>query len=238
MTRQDQVVRSADPLVLLPGMGCSDRLWEGVRRRLPEWMTLTAPLDRPDLDENVDALLDRLPARFALAGLSLGGIVAMALARRAPERVSRLCLISTNARPPTPQQHEAWAAQLAGLAAGRPARALQADLLPVLLHPEALPRLAEDTLAMADEVGEAVLTAQLRLQGTRVDERPGLRSVGVPTLVLAAADDALCPIQRHEEIRDLVPGASLVVLAETGHLSSLERPDEVADAMRGWLSDV
>lgn len=237
MTSSQGVGPSVDPLVLLPGMGCSDRLWEGVRRRLPEVETLSAPLDRPDLDECVEALLDRLPQRFALAGLSLGGIVAMALARRAPERVSRLCLASTNARPPTPQQREAWAAQLADLSVGRPARALQADLLPVLLHPEALPRLREDTLIMADEVGEDLLAAQLRLQGTRVDERPGLRGAAVPTLVLAAVDDALCPVARHEEIRDLVPGASMVVLPETGHLSPLERPDEVAAALRGWLTD-
>lgn len=237
MPPQDGVGRTADPLVLLPGMGCSDRLWGGVRQRLPEVVTSTAPLDRPDLDEAVDALLARLPERFALAGLSLGGIVAMAVTRRAPERVTKLCLIATNPRPPTPRQHEAWAAQLDDLATGRTARDLQTDLLPVLLHPDVVPRLREVTLAMADDVGEDVLAAQLRLQGTRVDERPGLQAVAVPTLVLAGDADALCPVARHEEMRDLVPGSTLTVLPETGHLSPLERPDEVAAALRGWLTD-
>lgn len=227
----------SDPLVLLSGMGCSDRLWDGVRRLLPEVATLTPALDRPDLDDTVDALLERLPSRFALAGLSLGGIVAMALARRAPERVSRLCLLSTNARPPTPQQREGWASQLADLAAGRSPRDLQIELLPLLLHPDALPHLRDATLTMADEIGEVRLAAQLRLQGTRVDERPGLRGVVVPTLVVAAAEDALCPVARHEEIRDLVPGATLIVLPRTGHLSPLERPTEIAATLRSWLAD-
>jgi pimeloyl-ACP methyl ester carboxylesterase len=237
MTLAEGARESTVPLVLLSGMGCSERLWDGVRRLLPETETLSPALDRPDLDDVVDGLLERLPSRFALAGLSLGGIVAMALARRAPERLSRLCLISTNARPPTPQQRDAWTIQLADLAAGRSARDLQTDLLPFLLRPDALPPLRETTLTMADEVGEAHLADQLRLQGTRVDERPGLRGVAVPTLVVAAAEDALCPVERHEEIRDLIPGSSLVVLPETGHLSALERPAEVAAALRTWLAD-
>lgn len=224
------------PLVLLGGMGCSPRLWAGVRDRLGPvpvpGPVLDATPDRPTIDGCVDALLDALPPRFALAGLSLGGIVAMALVRRAPERVARLALLSTNARPPLPAQRAAWAAQRAALAAGgATARDLQAELLPVLLHD---PSCADAALAMADDVGTQVLDHQLAAQATRVDERPALARVAVPTLVLAAREDRLCPLDRHEEIAALVPGARLEVLDGVGHLSPLEAPDRVAAALERW----
>lgn len=229
---------TAEPeaLVLLPGMGCSDRLWDGVLPALAGRDVLRAQLVGRDLDTCVAELLARLPRRFALAGLSLGGIVAMALVRRAPERVSRLCLASTNPHPPTPAQRTVWSDQLAGLVGGRDARELQADLLPVLVRPSVAAVLADEVLDMADDVGSAAYADQLRLQATRVDERPGLREVRVPTLVLAGADDVLCPVTRHEEIASLVPGAHLAVLPDTGHLSPLERPDDVAALMGAWLS--
>lgn len=228
----------ATPLVLLPGMGCSDRLWAAVRVRLSDADVITAAIEHDDLDTCVAALLDRLPERFALAGLSLGGIVAMALVRKAPERVTGLCLASTNPRAPTGDQRAGWAAQLRALDAGRSARDLQADLMSLLVRPAAVASLSDEVLAMAEEVGEDQLSSQLRLQATRVDERRGLSEVRAPTLVLAASDDALCPVARHEEMHALVPGSRLVVLPETGHLSPMERPAEVAEALQGWLADV
>lgn len=228
-----------EPLVLLPGMNCSARLWGSVEPRLrraeacPE--VLHAELAEPSLDACVAALLDTLPPRFALAGLSLGGIVAMALVRRAPERVSRLCLLSTNARGPRPDQVTAWAGQRRALAEGTTARDLQRELLPVLLHTRT-PELEAETLAMADEVGEEVLGRQLALQATRVDELPGLAAVRVPTRVVAAEADLLCPLERHREIVERIPGARLAVLTGVGHLSPLEAPEAVADELLDWLA--
>lgn len=216
------------PLVLLPGMNCSARLWG------PAGHGAVHPvLDRPDLDTQVDALLDGLPERFALAGLSLGGIVAMALTRRAPERVAGLCLMATNARPPTSEQRAGWEASLARLDAGAAARDLQP--LELLLHDRSLD---DRALALADELGERSLTAQLRLQGTRVDERPSLSSVAVPTLVLAGGRDRLCPVTRHREIADLVPGARLHVLPDTGHLLPMEAPEPVAELLAEWRAEL
>lgn len=215
------------PLVLLPGMNCSARLWGPAGAG-----AVHGRLDRDDLDTQVDALLDVLPARFALAGLSLGGIVAMALTRRAPERVAGLCLLATNAAAPTDRQRSAWADQLARLDAGAPARELQP--LDLLLTDRTLD---DRALRMADEVGEGALAAQLRLQGTRIDERPGLRSVAVPTLVLAGERDRLCPVERHAEIASLVPGARLHVVPGAGHLLPLEEPDTVATLIGQWRVD-
>ena len=210
-------------------MGCSPDLWADLDLGIEP---LTPHLEEPDLDTEVDRLLSLLPGRFAVAGLSLGAIVAMALVRRAPERVSRLCLMSTNPYGPSPVQLTGWDEQRRLLAASS-ARGLQTSLLPLLVQ---RPDLESRVLAMADELGEARFDAQLRMQATRVDERPGLARVGIPTLVLAARDDRLCPVARHEEIARLVPGAELVVVEDCAHLSPLERPEVVSAHFRRWLA--
>ena len=219
----------AEPLVLLPGSGCTAALWAHLD--LPPG-TLTPLLEADTLDAEVDRLLGLLPERFALAGLSLGAVVAMALVRRAPERVSRLALLSTNPYAPTPAQHEAWAAQREVLRTDG-ARALQTSLLPVLRSPGRTD-LDDEILAMADGLGAETYAAQCRLQDTRVDERPGLADVTCPTLVVAARDDRLCPLERHAEIARLVPGAELVVLEDCAHLSPLEQPDALTVHLRRW----
>ena len=221
----------SSPLVLLPGSGCTPALWSRLDL-LPD--VVTPVLEADTLDKEVDRLLAVLPPRFALAGLSLGAIVAMALVRRAPERVERLALLSTNPYAPTPAQHAVWAAQRAVLA-DVGARALQESLLPVLRSPDRTD-LDDLVLAMADDLGADTYAAQCRLQDTRVDERPGLARVRCPTLVVAARDDRLCPVDRHEEIASLVPGAELVVLDDCAHLSPLEQPESLSGHLRRWLS--
>jgi pimeloyl-ACP methyl ester carboxylesterase len=233
------------PLVLLPGMNCSARLWQPVLDSAP--LAGLPAEERPravrpelrgrSLDDCVDRLLAQLPSRFALAGLSLGAIVALAIAREAPERVTRLALLAVNPRPPRPDQQDAWASQRRELARGGTARALQERLLPVLVSPgHRTADIDEVVLAMADEVGEASLDDQLAIQQTRCDERPALSRLRVPLLLVAGAEDALVPVERHEEVRDAVPGAHLEVLDGVGHLSTLEAPGDVAAALSAWLA--
>jgi len=159
----------------------------------------------------------------------------MAMVRTAPNRVTQLALLSTNPYGPTEQQLAGWRRERDRLAAGTTAREIQRDLLPLLLSVESLerrPDLVDTTLTLTDEVD---LDAQLALQATRIDERPGLRTVSCPTLVLAAREDRLCPVDRHREIAALVPGAELRILERTAHLSPVERPDAVAGALSAWM---
>jgi pimeloyl-ACP methyl ester carboxylesterase len=211
-------------------MNCSPALWS--KLDLGAWPSVITPeLSEPTLDSQVARLLDELPARFALAGLSLGGIVAMALVRTAPERVSSLVLMSTNPHAPADAQLDGWRAARDALRAGRTARELQSDWLPVLLSERGRrrPDLVNDTLAMADAVGEEALDAQLALQATRIDERPALPYVRCPTMIIAARQDALCSVAKHTELKELIPGSSLLIIEDCGHLSPLEQPRVVTN---------
>jgi pimeloyl-ACP methyl ester carboxylesterase len=215
-------------------MNCSAALWSA----LEIGPALTPKLTEPCLDRQVERLLDELPPRFCLAGLSLGGIVAMAIARRAPQRIVRLCLMSTSPYAPTADQRRSWTRQRSELAGGLSPRDLQQGMLADLLSRETLatrPGQVERTLAMADDIGVADLAAQLRLQATRVDERAELANVKCPTLIVAAAHDALCGLDRHVEMAALIPGAELVIL-DCAHLSPLECPGEVSQLLTRWRS--
>ncbi|MFE1646669.1 alpha/beta fold hydrolase [Microbacterium sp. P01] len=220
------------PLVLLAGMNCTADLWAGCGVD----DAITPQLTARSVDAQVDRLLSELPPTFVLGGLSLGAIVAMAIIARAPERVSGLCVVSTNAKAPTARQQESWRGWLDQLDGGAAPRDLQKQIIGSLLTPAVAasrPDLVERTLRMGDETGASALRAQLQMQTTRVDLRPGLARVAAPTLVVSGADDAICPPSFHTEIAAAVPGARMVTL-EGGHLLPLERPDAFGALVRSW----
>lgn len=215
-------------LVLLPGTNCSEDLWTGCG--LDD--ALTPPLDRASMTEQVDALLVALPPRFVLGGLSLGAIVAMELAVRAPERVEALVLASTNGRGPTAAQRRSWAGWRSRLEQGSTARELQEEILTSLLPPDVVatrPDLVARTLAMSR--AEDVLDRQLSLQESRSDLLGRLPGLTVPTLVVSGERDPVCPPEFHTAIAAAVPGARLASLP-TGHLVPLEEPGRFGDLVR------
>lgn len=220
------------PIVLLPGMNCSADLWSDCD--LGE--SLTPSLVHETIDAQVDALLADLPDRFVLAGLSLGAIVAMSLALRAPERVIGLCLASTNAKAPTPAQQDGWREWLRRLDAGENPRDLQRGILPLLLSEEVRlgrPDLVERTLRMGDDTSEVQLRAQLRMQSSRTDLLPRLSRLRMPTLLVSGREDALCPPTFHAEIAHEIACTRLVSV-DAGHLLPLERPQEFSDLVGTW----
>ncbi|KAA9089321.1 alpha/beta fold hydrolase [Microbacterium radiodurans] len=220
------------PLVLLAGMNCTADLWLGCG--LDD--AVTPHLDRAGVDDQVDALLAVLPPRFVLAGLSLGAIVAMTLAVRAPSRVAGLCLASTNAKAPTESQRVSWRSWIQRLDEGASPEDLQGDILDVLISPAARrthPGLAERARAMGAQTAPATLEAQLRMQLTRTDLRPALAGLRLPTLVLSGERDALCPPAFHDEIVAAIPGSQLRSV-DAGHLMPLERPDAFGAAVAEW----
>ncbi|MNW37694.1 putative aminoacrylate hydrolase RutD [compost metagenome] len=222
------------PLVLLPGMNCTTDIWSGCGLE----GAIAPNLEERTIDRQVDALLDTLPDRFALAGLSLGAIVSMALVRKAPERVAQLCLIATNSKEPTEAQQAGWRIWKDRLAAGESAENLQAEILDILISAPAKlrdPKLADRVLRMGADTGSERLDAQLAMQGTRTDESMTLSRLNIPVLIVSGAYDVICPPQFHRDIATAIPSAELEY-CKAGHLSTMERPAEVGRLLRSWLA--
>lgn len=229
------------PLVLLPGLLCDDALWAAQAEALADIAAVrVADLTRNDsIAGMAERVLAEAPAGpFALAGLSMGGYAAQAVALRAPERVTRLALLDTNARADLPEQSERRRMLMGWARDGRFAEVTPA-LLPMLVHPD---RLADRDLVaavtgMADRVGpDAFCRQQTAIMG-RPDRRGDLGAIRCPTLVLCGADDALTPPRVHEELHAALPNTlPLAVVPDCGHLSTLERPDAVSAHLRAWLT--
>lgn len=226
-------------LVLLPGLLCDARLWKPQADALSDIADIViADMTR---DETMSGMasraLDAAPEKFALAGLSMGGYVALEIMRQAPERVTRLALLDTGARADTPEQ-TTRRRDLIGLANRGEFKAVSPRLLPLFIHEDRLSDrpLVDDITAMADSVGkDAFLRQQKAIMG-RPDSRPDLPGIACPTVVICGRDDVLTPIALSEEISGLIPGADLVLIDECGHLSTMERPEAVNAALREWLA--
>jgi pimeloyl-ACP methyl ester carboxylesterase len=227
------------PLILIPGLLCDAVLWRPITDGLAE--EAAAVVADVTLDDSVAAMarriLDWAPARFALAGLSMGGYVAQELMRQAPERVTRLALLDTSARPDTPEQSRRRKGLIALARQGR-FKGVTPRLLPMLVHPDRLEDapLVDTVMGMAERVGRAAFLRQQTAILGRPDGVPDLSGIDCPTLVLCGRQDVLTPPDAHEEMAFHIPGATLVQVEACGHLSPLERPEPVLAAMRTWLA--
>jgi pimeloyl-ACP methyl ester carboxylesterase len=226
------------PIVLVPGLNCSARLYA---EQIPAlWRFGPVMVADQRRDDSIAAIARRIlaaaPPRFALAGLSMGGYIAFEIMRQAPQRVAKLALLDTGARPETPEQTQARWPRIELAEAGRFAEVADVQF-PLLVHrqrhgDEALKRLVR---AMAEETGpDAFLRQQQAIIG-RPDSRPGLSANACPTLVLVGDGDELTPPALAQEIAAGIPGARLVVIPECGHLSTLERPQAVTEALVEWM---
>lgn len=228
-------------LVLLPGMLCDAKLFSHQTKHLSDIATVeVGDITRDDSVVTMAcSVLASAPERFSLVGLSLGGIVAFEILRRAPARVERLALLDTSARAPRQDQLESWRELATMTAEGRFGEAVEERLLPFQTHPDRRndAALAKKILRMAGNVGEEAFLRQLSAQRSRPDSREDLAGISCPTLVLTGRQDALSSMEMHEEIASAIPNATLVVIEECGHLSSLEQPQAVTAVLRYWLRE-
>lgn len=227
-----------DPLVLLPGLMCDSQLFhEQIMALSAEHAIMVAPVSGGErLEEIASSLLDQLPARFALAGHSIGGMVAMEILRRAPDRVTRLALIDTSPLAETPQAAADYEPAIIKLKSGRLEEAVQTLVPAEALAPgQRRQAVVAEQVAMAMRVGEGAIIRQIRALQRRRDYQSALRRCRVPTLVLCGAEDALMPMKRHGFMAELIPYARLEVIEGAGHLAPLEQPEAVTAALRAWI---
>jgi pimeloyl-ACP methyl ester carboxylesterase len=228
------------PVVLIPGLLASPRLY--AEQIAPLWQAGPVMIADHTRDDSMAALAGRIlaaaPPVFALVGLSMGGYIGFEMWRQAPARIARLALLDTSARPDTPEQTEARRTQMALASQGGMPEVLD-TLFPRLVHrtrrEDAALRAA--LIRMAGEVGPAGFMRQQQANIGRSDSRPTLGSIRCPTLVLVGDGDELTPPARAAEIAAGIAGAHLVSVPQCGHLSALERPEEVTRALLSWLRE-
>jgi pimeloyl-ACP methyl ester carboxylesterase len=227
-----------ETLVLVPGLANTSRLYEPQIEALsPDRDIIVADHTQDDSIQGIAArLLKSAPHRFALAGLSMGGYVAMEVLRQAPERVQRLALLDTSARPDTPEARQDRE-RLIALAEGGRFEDIVSELWPRLVHPERQSDQALQAIVMSmmRETGAEAFTRQQRAIMARPDSSTLLPGIEIPTLVLVGDVDAITPPEVAREMAEMIEWASLVVVPGSGHLSSLEEPARVTQALQLWL---
>jgi len=228
------------PIVLVPGLLASPRLFA---EQIPElWRLGPVTVATHTRDDGLAAIAQRIlasaPAKFALAGLSMGGYISFEILRQAPERVARLVLLDTTARSDTPEQNQQRRLQVEMARTGRLGE-IADGLFPKLVHAR---RWGDETLrrtwlAMVQDVGAEGFINQQTAIMRRPDSRPGLAAIRCPTLVVVGDGDVLTPPDRAEEIANGIARARLSVIRDSGHLSTLEQPAAVTRSMVEFLRE-
>lgn len=226
-------------LVLVPGSLCDGRVWANQRRDLADIADITIPSlhGHDSLVSMAQAVLADAPQRFALAGFSMGGRVALEILRLAPERVTRLALIDASVHPIAAGEAERRQPQI-DMAKKDGLAALSRWWNPKIVHPsrvddaEFMGLLESMALTFSPEDYEKEVHALLN----RPDPRDLLPGIGVPVLILAGDQDPLSTMERNRAMADAIPGATLVTIADAAHFPMLEKPAAVSSAMRHWLA--
>ena len=229
-------------VLLLPGMLCDERVWApqlaalegaGFATQVPRYAVLDS------IAKLAAGVLADAPARFALIGHSLGGVVAFEVLRQAPERVTRLALLDTNPAPADRRRERKRVEQAQRALAGEFRQVVEQELVPGYLSgtQSVEASLQERLVDMALAAGAETFHAQVMALLGRADSGPLLSAIGCPSLVLCGAEDRLCPAALHEAMATQIPGAQLCIVPGAGHFPGLEQPAATNAALLDLLSD-
>jgi pimeloyl-ACP methyl ester carboxylesterase len=233
----------AEPLLLVPGLMCDRTVWEQVLPALAgvAQCAVVGPGDGDDLADMARRLLADAPPRFALAGHSMGGRVALEMLRQDAARISRIALLDTGfqARAGGAAGDDELRKRQALLAIARSqgVRAMASAWVQGMVHPRRLDdaALIEDIVAMFERKSVDDFERQIRALLHRPDAVDVLRAIRVPALLLCGRQDGWAPVAQHEAMHRLLPAATLVVVDDAGHMAPMEQPGAVAQALCDWL---
>ncbi|CZF80740.1 Pimeloyl-[acyl-carrier protein] methyl ester esterase [Grimontia celer] len=227
-----------EPLVLLPGMMCDERLFAHQLASLGEEREVIVMKihGHDSMSILAEEVLKKAPERFSLGGLSMGGILAMEVFRQAPDRVSRLALMDTNPRAEAEEVKDGRKVHLERTAKGEMLDIMREIMIPKYVHRD-IPRpdIEKLCMEMARDLGDECFINQSLALRDRPDQQDTLSKVTVPTLILMGEDDQLCPRDRHDTMKLLIPHADFVVIPFAGHLPTLEKPEATTRALNAWL---
>lgn len=225
------------PLVLIPGMMCDARMWGRIEADLDVPVLHHIPTGAESMSDLAALFLAEAPPRFALAGLSMGGILAMEILRQAPDRVTRLALLDTNPRAETATVQARRASQIARSLSGDLEGVMREDMKPnYLSRGSGKDSILKLCMEMALSLGPQVFVRQSLALRDRPDQQTTLAAFKGPALVLMGAEDKLCPLDRHQLMHELMPQSQLRIIPGAAHLPPLEQPDATARAMCDWLT--
>ncbi len=231
-------------LLLIPGLLCSPRLFApqvGALADLaeivvPDWRR--APLTIWDTWASAARwIVDQMPpGKFALAGLSLGGMLAVEIMQIAADRVTKLALLDTVMRSQNEAERAIRRARIRLANEGHFELVLGLQMsrfIPAYRLPDKT--LVDEVMTMCGEVGVDIYKRQEELAAVRADRRPDLPRIKCPTIVVCGRDDAATPLFLSEEMAKAIPAAALVVVEQCGHLVTMEKPEETSIILRRWL---
>ncbi|MQP64675.1 alpha/beta fold hydrolase [Niveispirillum sp. SYP-B3756] len=227
-------------IYLLPGLLCDGIVWkhqaealtaDGHEVRIPDFRFFDS------LNAMAQAVLAEAPARFALAGHSMGGRVALEIIRQRPDRVDRLGLLDTGTHGPQPGEPEKRQV-LIDLAKAEGMTALAARWLPPMVHPDRLqdPDFMGVLTDMVERMSPEIYEGQVRALLNRPDAGPGLSRIGCPVMLGVGRQDGWSPPAQHQAMADAIPQAKLEIFEQSGHMAPMEAPVAVTQALRRWLA--
>ncbi|MES3004392.1 MAG: alpha/beta fold hydrolase [Pseudomonadota bacterium] len=228
-------------LILVPGLAGDETMWLAQIAALRDWIPVVTDvhMHHGTIEAMAAALLASHSGPLAVCGASMGGMIAMEVARQASERVAGLAVLGTTARPESPEMRDLREAACELFAQGRVAEVIEPNVA-LAFHPDQARdlKLTRSYVDFVLRAGADQLIRQNRAVMARPDARPHLPAVRCATLVMCGDSDQLVAAENSREIAALVPGARFIELARCGHMLTMEKPGEVNAALRGWLESI
>ena len=229
-----------DPILLVPGHMCDARVFGPQIRAFSRQgaVHVACGARSGSIPAMARDVLDSAPRRFWLAGLSLGGIVAMEIVRQAQERLAGIALIDTNHRAESETVAEYRKLRMARARSGELEAVVRDEMKPhYLADGPSRPDVLKLVMSMAAGFGADVFLRQSEALLCRPDQTDSLLSIKVPCIVMCGAEDALCPPRIHEEMAGIISGAKLAIISGAGHLPTLEQPEATNEVLAEWMGE-